>query len=346
MPFFDMVAASWVSLAFLCEGIAGTQEIFTSRAGAFADMQHFHEALPPVSSFMAPVGLLGHRSDRRPGWGRDYGPDLGLPKHVSANPFGADATTPPPIQQPLANQLEPTATPTVGPAFNQSRVPGPPKKEPELSPSDQKEKAKHQATKLAGAVSPNTEMPESIPGKSCEDVCAACEIAKAQLKSGCYCSATCVVGPIGGKCGSDRAGWSDNIDSKPYQEWTATCGYSSGAGDFECASCLSQDFKYEMGNCTMAGTEEAKCLHKLREDLALNTAGRTFCFYKSLPNCQEFPKAPKPNDEEDVKWYCFDTLRTCRMEKARMSSYDEQTYDYQTKSVWKPIFESETSALR
>lgn len=335
----------WTCLAFLFEGGLSTQDVFRSRLGGSPGLHESHAQSLPVSTFMAPTGLLSHRGDRRPGWGRDYGPDLGLPKHVVANPFGDD-TTPPPLSQPVAEQMEPTATPTAAPQFNHTRTVHNPDKEPELSATDQTEKAKHAATGMADAINPYDGMPDAFPGSNCEDVCAACEITKVQLKAGCQCSAKCIVGSIGGKCGADRSGWSDNRHTEPYAEWTGTCS-NQNKFEFECSSCLSQDFKYEMGNCTNAGSDEAMCLHKLQQELAMNTGGRTFCFYKDLPSCQEFPKIPKPDDKDDTKWYCFENMRSCQIERAKMSlGEDERVWDYQTKSVWKQIMEQPGIALR
>lgn len=288
---------------------------------------------------MVPKELLHLKSNRRPGWGRDYGPDMKLPKHVSADPFGnGDATTPPPMNKPLADQLEPTSAPTVAPEFNHTAVPESPPKEPELSPSDHKEKVKHQATKGADLVAPTNGMPTSFSGSSCKEICATCEITRSQLRDPCTCWADCMIGSIGGKCSADRAGWSDNHDTRPYAEWTGFCS-TTNTGDFACSDCLSQDFKYELGNCTTADSGEAMCLHKLREDLALGLAGRAFCTTKDLPSCQEFPQVPKPDDDSDLKWLCFDSRRRCLTEKARMTQGEDRVYDHPTKSVWRQIFD-------
>jgi len=83
-----------------------------------------------ASSFMAPTGLLSQRSHRRPGWGRDYGPDLGLPKEVSANPFGDKAPgnpqKPGPENKPLHDNVEKALQvkdPKAKPKFQHDKVP-------------------------------------------------------------------------------------------------------------------------------------------------------------------------------------------------------------------------------
>lgn len=339
MSFIGFFVGLWTSLPIFVEGASSTKWKPIPQKEVLVDMNQLQNPSVAVSGFMAPTQLLNLKGSRRPGWGRDYGPDMGLPKHVAADPFGNGAvTTPPPQNQPLADQVEPTSVPTAAPEFNQSHVPDPPKKAPELSPSDQKEKVKHQATELAGAIQPMAGMPESFSGSSCKEICATCEIARAQLKDPCTCWADCQIGAIGGKCGAARNGWSDNHDTKPFGEWTGFCS-TTNQGDFACSDCLSSDFKYELGNCTTADEGEAMCLHKLREELTMGLAGKSFCTNKDLPSCQEFPEVPKEDDESDLKWFCFDTRKTCIQEKYLMTHGDDRVYDYKTKSVWKPIFE-------
>jgi len=78
-----------------------------------------------------------------------------------------------------------------------------------------------------------------------------------------------------------------------------------------------------------------------QEELALGLFGRAFCTNKDLPSCQEFPYVPKEDDESDLKWYCFDSHQRCVTEKAKMMHGEDTVYEYNTKSVWKQIFNEE-----
>lgn len=332
MTFFGTLSSLVVSSAVLAEG-------FPSRTQTLS-VQTFLQRLSskfPVDSLASPTGLLSHHSERRPGWGRDYGPvEMNLPKEMAKDPFGPDDTTPPPIAQPPGQVVQPTATPTSAPdTRNTSRVVKNPKREHEISPSDQTEKVKRGATDTAKIVDPGVgTMPESFPGSRCEEVCAQCEIMAAQIAQGeCQCHANCLVGSIGGKCMRDRAGWTDNKDTHPYEEWNGFCS-ATEKGDFNCTQCLSEDFMGQLTNCTNAGSGETMCLHKLRNKVIMNVGGKAFCTNTNIAaSCQEFPKVPD-HKGDGMKWICFDTLRRCHIEAKRLIDPDAVVYDHQTHSVW------------
>lgn len=289
-----------------------------------------------------PRGLLGARAARntaqRPGWGRDYGPELGLPHELVKNPFpkkkAAEKINP--LATPVADQVNDLKDPTkqVKSEVNISRVvkPAPATNKLNGQPvgtSDESEKVEEGADDIATLVDPSMgDMPKAFPGGSCRSVCTHCAIAKAELGGhGCYCSATCDKGGIGGKCGDDSNGWTNNGKSRVRQEWTATCGHGGlQAKAFNCTECIPERAVGEIDKC-LDLVDKSICLHELRLRYKSGVDVASWCTHESLPSCQEFVGEPEG-------WTCFQAKLNCELSKRQAPEVEDVAPSH---SVWRSV---------
>lgn len=288
---------------------------------------HFRQPLAaavPTDLPAVPTNLLGSHGGRRPGWGRDYGPNYNLPKEVSADPF-KNHPTQKPHEQPLGEQVAPTQLPTAKPAFNHSRAVKSPTMAKEVTPSDEFEKVTAVAEDAAKILDP---MPGGIPiftGETCKAVCTSCAIAAAELPESetCRCAADCIKGPEAHICHKDDQGYTQQAKTKPDQEWQGFCS-NVKSGDRVCSECEPEGLKYEIGNCTIA-VNQATCLYNLRVKYQ-SGAPPHFCAQtiKHGPTGECLQITGGPEFGEDNGWHCFNEMKKCQeFRKKRKNDGDE-----------------------
>eukprot|EP00747_Dinoflagellata_sp_TGD_P162388 gnl/TRDRNA2_/TRDRNA2_179923_c0_seq1.p1 gnl/TRDRNA2_/TRDRNA2_179923_c0~~gnl/TRDRNA2_/TRDRNA2_179923_c0_seq1.p1 ORF type:complete len:383 (-),score=76.04 gnl/TRDRNA2_/TRDRNA2_179923_c0_seq1:135-1283(-) len=269
--------------------------------------------------------LMGSNRHRRPTWGRDFGPidemkgSGGLkeePKYQGRETQEhADLDPGDPFSKPLAETLLPKEetddVQVTEPVYEMEEPNDAPEAEEHYSETDSMD----QAEAVEGAVADNLVSsdgglpdPESFTGISCEESCTKCYLTVLEVGSStCECFANCKKGIDATICDVFSAGWKDNAQSIPNEEWIGSCN----AGDRNCKKeCIKKETMEKAEACRKGNYAKA-CLVDMLENYEpppKSPSDRVmFCATKHMPTCEKLTEHP-PNYKDGKGpdgWKCF-----------------------------------------